>query len=54
MSIKQLEEIKQITNASKLLLTYGIRYPLKVLIDNLTDNDFFRDVMISICDYTSL
>ncbi|VVC25640.1 WD40/YVTN repeat-like-containing domain,WD40-repeat-containing domain,Neuroblastoma-amplified sequence [Cinara cedri] len=53
-TIKQLEEIKPIINASKLLLAYGIRYPLKVLIDNLTDNVFFRNVMISICEYTSI
>ncbi|XP_026806626.1 neuroblastoma-amplified sequence-like [Rhopalosiphum maidis] len=53
-NIKKLEEIKQIINASKLLLTYGIRYPLKVLIDNLTNSAFFRKVMVSICEYTSI
>jgi len=53
-NIKKLEDIKQIINASKLLLTYGIRYPLKVLIDNLTNIVFFRKVMISICEYTSM
>lgn len=53
-NIKKLEEIKQIINASKLLLTYGIRYPLKVLIDNLTNSAFFRKVMVSICEYTSM
>ncbi|CAH1737258.1 unnamed protein product [Aphis gossypii] len=53
-NIKKLEETRQIINASKLLLTYGIRYPLKVLIDNLTNSVFFRKVMISICEYTSI
>ncbi|KAF0758392.1 neuroblastoma-amplified sequence-like, partial [Aphis craccivora] len=53
-NIIKLEETRQIINASKLLLTYGIRYPLKVLIDNLTNSVFFRKVMISICEYTSM
>lgn len=52
--IEQLEDIKQIINASKLLLCYGIRYPLKMLIDNLTNIVFFRKVMVSICEYTSM
>uniref|UniRef100_A0A2S2QXA3 Neuroblastoma-amplified sequence n=1 Tax=Sipha flava TaxID=143950 RepID=A0A2S2QXA3_9HEMI len=39
--IKKLEDMKQIINASKLLLNYGIRYPLKDLINNLTDSGFF-------------
>lgn len=46
--------MKQIINASKLLLNYGIRYPLKELINNLTDCDFFRKVMVLMCDYTSM
>lgn len=53
-SIQKLEDTKQIINASKLLLTYGIRYPLKVLIDNLNDCLFFRNIMLSICEYTSM
>ncbi|KAL5242667.1 hypothetical protein ACI65C_010077 [Semiaphis heraclei] len=52
--IKQLENTKQIINASKLLQTYGIRYTLKVLNDNLTNIVFFRKVMVSICEYTSI
>lgn len=53
-SIKKLEDTKQVINASKLLLTYGIRYPLKVLIGNLTDSDFFQKVIVSVCEYTSM
>lgn len=53
-SIQKLEDTKQIINASKLLLTYGIRYSLKVLIDNLNDCLFFRNIMVSICEYTSM
>jgi len=52
-SIKILNDTKQIIKASKLLLTYGIRYPLKVLVDNLTDSTFCRKVMQSVCKYTS-
>lgn len=54
LCIKKLEDIKQIINASRLLMTYGIRYPLKELTDNLADSVFFRKVMISICEYTSM
>lgn len=53
-SIQKLEDMKQIINASKLLLSYGIRYPLKDLINNLTDCEFFRKVMVSMCEYTSM
>jgi len=53
-NIKILEDTKQIIKASKLLLTYGIRYPLKVLVDNLTDSVFFRKVIVSVCEYTSM
>ncbi|XP_050419826.1 NBAS subunit of NRZ tethering complex-like [Adelges cooleyi] len=50
----KLNDTKQIINASKLLLTYGINYSLKKLLDNISDPNFYRSVMISVCDYTSI